>query len=75
MLLNAVSCLMHPSTLQVGGANQAQPQALPASAIATDSDTGAVILSALNQTLSCGQDITLQWSIPTVMTQSTATQG
>ena len=75
LLLNAISCLMHSSPLQVGGANQVQPQAVPASSIATDSDTGAVILSALNQTLSCGQDITLQWNIPAVMTQSIATQG
>ena len=48
---------------------------MPASSIAQDPDTGAVTLSSLNYTLSCGQDVTLQWRLPAVTSQSQATQG
>ena len=48
---------------------------MPASSIAQDPDTGAVTLSSLNQTLSCGQDVTLQWRLPVVTSQSQGTQG
>ena len=61
--------------MQDGAADQGAPQAVPASSIAQDPDTGAVTLSSLNQTLSCGQDVTLQWRLPVVTSQSQGTQG
>ncbi len=51
------------------------PQAVKASSIATDPDNGAVTLSGLNQTLSCGQDITLHWSTRSGVPQTQAFQG
>ncbi|CAL5218429.1 g109 [Coccomyxa viridis] len=62
-------------TLQGGGADVGAPQAVKASSIATDPDNGAVTLSGLNQTLSCGQDITLHWSTRSGVPQTQAFQG
>ena len=61
--------------MQGGTADEGSPQAVKASAIATDADTGAVTLSGLNQTLSCGQDITLHWSVRSGGPQTEAFQG
>ena len=56
-------------------ADEGAPQAVKASSIATDADTGAVTLSGLNQTLSCGQDITLHWNARSGVPQVEGYQG